>query len=362
MTKTIRPGPLAAKTVLVFALLQWILAAYVSVPPALNVYSLFGMKRERLPLSTVSPLDAALDVGTLGPMFASHVISNTKTPDEFRVAVLGDSTIWGLQLRADEVLPGQLNQLGLTCGGKRLRFYNLSFPRSSATKDILILDEALAAKPDAIIWLVTWYTLSPKTRVDHWLIDQNQDAYRRLATRFDFLPKTYEALQLVDQVFARDRAVFHTLRYQLYAAIALATERDQIPGPPQIPATALTSEEVFEGMKPPTLRSSQVSLDQVQDFYNLAGSVPVLLVNEPIQIMRGIPNSDIRYNSYYPRWIYDQYRGYLAAEAAAKGWNFLDLWDLFPEQEFADTPLHLKPGAHRRLAEYLAPAIEALCP
>jgi hypothetical protein len=353
---------LALKTLAVFALIQWILLEFISVPLADNVYGLLGIKRERLPLSTVSPFDAALDVGSLGPMFASHVVSNLKAADEFRVLVLGDSTIWGLQLRADEVLPGQFAQLALTCGSKKLRFYNLSFPRSSATKDILILDKALATKPDAIIWLVTWYTLSPKTRVDHWLITQNPDAYQRLATLFDFLPKDYTAPKWPERVLARDRAIFRAIRYQLYAAVQMATARDQIPGPPQIPATELSPDETFEGLKPPTLRSNQVSIDQVEDFYVLAGGIPILLVNEPIQIVLGTANADLRYNSYYPRWIYDQYRTNLAGAAAAKGWDYLDLWSFFPEQSFADTPLHLKPEAHRKLAEYLAPRVQAMCP
>jgi hypothetical protein len=105
-----------------------------------------------------------------------------------------------------------------------------------------------------------------------------------------------------------------------------------------------------------------VSIDQVGDFYDLAGGIPILLVNEPIQIVQGTANADVRYNSYYPRWIYDLYRTFLAGAAAAKGWDYLDLWNLFPEESFADTPLHLKPEAHRQLAEYLAPRVQAMCP
>ncbi len=349
------------KTISVLVLLQWMLLGAVPGMQRESIYGILGLKRERLPLSTVSPFDNALDVGTLGSMFASHVISNSKAPDEFRVLVLGDSTTWGLQLRADEVLPGQFNQLGLTCGKKRLRFYNLSFPRPSATKDLLILDQALATKPDAIMWFVTWYTLSPKTRVDHWLIEQNPGAYRRLGTRFDFLPRDYKPLTWAERVFAGDSAVFRTIRYQLYAPVQMATERDNIAGPPHVPATELSADESFEGLKPPTLKPNRVSIDQVADFMELATGTPVLLVNEPIQIMQGMANSDVRYNSYYPRWVYDQYRSTVAEAASANGWNYLDVWDLFPEQSFADTPLHLKPEAHRELAEYLAPQVLLMC-
>jgi hypothetical protein len=104
-----------------------------------------------------------------------------------------------------------------------------------------------------------------------------------------------------------------------------------------------------------------VSIDQVHDFLELAGNVPVLLVNEPILIMSELRNSDLRYNSYYPRWVYDEYRKFMREAADRNNWRFLDLWDVFPAESFADTPLHLTPAAHRTLAELLAPEILATC-
>lgn len=344
-----------------FAVLEGLVLGMPIGTDSISMYAAWGIQRERFPLSTVSPWDNALDVGNLDAMFAAHVVSNPREPDEFRVLVLGDSTIWGLQYTAEEVLPGRLNGLGLRCGEKAMRFYNLSFPRSSATKDLMILDHALRTKPDAIIWLVTWYTLMPKTRVDHWMVTQNPAEYRALALRYDFLPRNAEEPTFWEDIFDRNRRLFRTIRFQLYTLVDLATGRDQIPGPPQIPATELSADETFEGMKPPTLRKEQVSLDQVADFHDLAGSVPVMLINEPILIMQGIVNSNIRYNSYYPRWVYDQYREHLARAAMTNGWNYVDLWDIFPARDFADTPLHLVPSAHRILAETLAPKIEAMC-
>ena len=103
-------------------------------------------------------------------------------------------------------------------------------------------------------------------------------------------------------------------------------------------------------------------MDQVQDFYDLAGKTHVFLINEPMLILNGIPNSDLRYNSYYPRWVYDQYRQYLNAAASQKGWDYLDLWNIFPSSFFTDTPLHLNPYGEQQLAEVIAPAIQKACP
>ena len=38
-------------------------------------------------------------------------------------------------------------------------------------------------------------------------------------------------------------------------------------------------------------------------------------------------NSDLRYNSFYPRWAYDQFHALLNSQAAANDWHYLDLWD-----------------------------------
>jgi hypothetical protein len=156
--------------------------------------------------------------------------------------------------------------------------------------------------------------------------------------------------------------MFRVLRYQLYSLVNLATGVDQIQTGFENVPLVLSSDTKFEGMNPPTVSPDQISIDQVKDFYELTGGVPVLLINEPIMILSDIPNSDVRYNAYYPRWVYDQYRQILAAAAAQNGWNYLDLWNMFPSSSFTNTPLHLNPEGERKLAEAIAPSIQKNCP
>jgi hypothetical protein len=68
-------------------------------------------------------------------------------------------------------------------------------------------------------------------------------------------------------------------------------------------------------------------------------------------------NSDVRYNFFYPRWAYDQYRALLAEQAAAHGWNYLDLWELVPQEEFTNSAIHLTPAGEGMLAEQVANAL-----
>ena len=65
-------------------------------------------------------------------------------------------------------------------------------------------------------------------------------------------------------------------------------------------------------------------------------------------------NSDARYNAFYPRWAYDQYREMLAETATTEGWKYVDLWDAIPPEEFTDTPVHLTPRGVGIVADLLA--------
>jgi lysophospholipase L1-like esterase len=87
--------------------------------------------------------------------------------------------------------------------------------------------------------------------------------------------------------------------------------------------------------------------------HQIAGDIPLLIVNEPILISNG-QNSDIRYNFFYPRWAYDQYRVIMAEQARQQGWRYLDLWDLVPMTEFTNSAVHLTPAGSQLLAERIA--------
>ena len=72
-------------------------------------------------------------------------------------------------------------------------------------------------------------------------------------------------------------------------------------------------------------------------------------------------NSDIRYNFFYPRWAYDDYRILLHENAATNSWNYLDLWYLIPANEFTNSAIHLTPAGEQVLAGQIAAAIHQTC-
>ncbi len=363
MSQNINPWRILAKGMGIFLIVEF---AFINLHPdlgTLNLYGTLAPKRARFPISTHAPEDAALDVGNLNAMFASHIVSEPKADNEYRVLVLGDSAVWGDLIQIDQTLPAQLNDLNLTCGGKQVRFYNLSYPRSSATKDLLILDKGMRYQPDMVIWVVTLYTLMPKSRTDHPLIGQNPGELYQLNDQYNFLPKNYPPQTLWGRFIEPQIAMMHILRYQIYASVPLATQTEQLsPSSPLIMPAALSPDMSFEGMRQQFFKPGLLTMDEVGDAIQIAGSLPFLLVNEPMLVVEGQPNSAIRYNAYYPRWIYDQYRQILGQAASANGWNYLDLWNRFSSDYFSDTPLHLTPQGEQQMAQTMAPSIEKSCP
>jgi hypothetical protein len=115
---------------------------------------------------------------------------------------------------------------------------------------------------------------------------------------------------------------------------------------------------VYAGIHPPVLDRNALSFDVIGTGIQMAGRVPVMLVNEPIYIQPDGPHTDIRYNFSYPRWIYDEYRMRFAAQAEQNGWKFLDLWNSLPPVEFTpDADLHPTPEGETHLAQILVPHI-----
>jgi hypothetical protein len=94
----------------------------------------------------------------------------------------------------------------------------------------------------------------------------------------------------------------------------------------------------------------------VRESTQLAGNTPLIIVNEPIYISNG-KNSDIRYNFFYPRWAYDEYRVLMQQQAQVQGWRYVDLWDAVPSSEFTNSAVHLSPAGSKLLAQKLAAAL-----
>ena len=330
----------------------------------LSIYNRIVPGRARLPYGE-DQRAYNLSLNSLSAMFASHEISRPKAPDEFRVGILGDSSIWGILLEPDETLSAYLNSAGLhTDNNQRIVAYNLGHPILSLTKDLLILDRALQYDPDLIVWAVTLRSFPHEEQFNAPLVQNNADSVRRLFTTYN-LDYDLGDSRLADSSFiertivGQRRPLADWLRLQLYGVMWGITGIDQL-YPDEI--TLRTSDfdndiSWNEIIEPRALTTDDLSFDIIQAGHERAGKIPLLLVNEPIFISDG-ENSDVRYNLWYPRWAYDAYRELWGDVAAEAGWNVVDAWDLINPDEFTDSPVHLTPVGSQQLALHLSREIQ----
>jgi len=114
----------------------------------------------------------------------------------------------------------------------------------------------------------------------------------------------------------------------------------------------------FTYLRTAEMADSDLAWDVLEAGMRSAGSVPVWIVNEPMFVSHGA-NSDIRYNTFYPRWAYDDYHMMWQDRCRVGGWVCLDLWDALPADAFTDSAVHYNPAGAESLAQRLAEAIGA---
>jgi hypothetical protein len=350
------------KAIFLVALFNFTFISLKEIPfGEFSLYNSLFPGRERLPFGD-HPQAYNLNMFDLDAMLASHALTGrTKTPDEYRVLLIGDSSVWGTLLKPEETLAGQLDAKMIPACGKTAHVYNLGYPYISLMQELMILDEALQYQPDMVIWLITLESLPSDKQFGSPLVANNPERVRELIAKYglDADPND-EALVHAskwDQTFvSQRRAMANLLRLQIYGAMWAATGIDQY--------------------YPESYERAQIDLEASDDFHKLktlqnalawdvldagVSALPnTILVNEPILVSNGL-NSDIRYNFFYPRWAYDEYRVLLNEFAAERNLPYLDLWDIAPIEEFTNSGVHLTPAGEALLADKIAPAIQMTC-
>jgi hypothetical protein len=88
-------------------------------------------------------------------------------------------------------------------------------------------------------------------------------------------------------------------------------------------------------------------------------NVPLLIVNEPMYVGSG-PNSDVNYNSFYERELYDRFRAALTGFTQQHDMAYLDLWNLLPPEDFSNTSLHYNLDGNRAVAQAIWDGLQSL--
>jgi hypothetical protein len=353
-------GRVLLKALLLFIAFNLVFAALYPMGALgrVSFYNLLFPGRERFPFGENPQQSYNLSLYNLDAMFASLALNTAVGNGEYRVLVVGDSSVWGTLLRPGDTLSGRINALGLTCGGKPVRAYNLGYPTISVTKDLMVLQQAMGYHPDQVIWMTTLEGMLRAEQLRSPILANNPERARDLIARYNLQldpnDPAFASLSFWDKtIVGARRPLADMLRLQLYGVLWGATGIDQVYDwdPARDAAQRdFQPDPSFHGLNGPVLDKNLLALDVLAAGVQLSGSVPLTLVNEPILVSNG-QNSDIRYNFYYPRWAYDDYRSLLGEQAKASGWRYLDLWNLVPESEFTNSAIHLTPAGETMLAQ-----------
>jgi hypothetical protein len=334
----------------------------------LSLYNVLLHGRVRLPFGENPDEAYNLSLYDLEAMFASHEINaGVKPEDEYRIILIGDSATWGTLLYPKDTLSELINQDGLTTGGgKRVRAYNLAYPTMSLTKDLMILEKALNYNPDLVLWPVTLESFPIGIQIETPLIANNPQCVQPLIQRLN-LPLEVNSDAFIYDTFwgrtliGRRRAIFDALRLQFYGVMWAATGIDQTYPDDVEPAQRdfEADDDEFYGWTSGPLPLDQLAVDALSAGTELAGEIPVLVVNEPILISEG-ENSDVRYNFFYPRWAYDQYRLALTERSMYADWEYVDLWNIIQQEEFTNSAVHLTSEGSHMYYQALKPTLMRL--
>jgi len=335
--------------------------AFSGIQPAwlgkVSLYNRIFPGRERFPFGEDPAQAYNLSLFNLDAMFASHVISAGAKPEsEYRIVIIGDSSTWGTLLRPEETLAGLLDAAKMNLCGKTVRVYNLGYPTISLTKDLMVLDYAMRYQPDLILWPLTLEAFPADKQLSSPIVANNADRVDSLIGKYHLSFDPQDPALVRPEFFDRTiigqrRPLADLFRLQMYGVLWAATRIDQTYPADYTPAQLDYDTDVtFHGMEPPALDESKLAFELLNAGVQAAGNTPVIFINEPILMSNG-KNSDLRYDFFYPRWAYDQYRQEMDTMAKANGWNYLDLWNLVPMDQFTNSAIHLTPAGEALMAD-----------
>ena len=354
----------AIKAIAVFLILNFLFIFLKNVPyGGISLYNTLFPGRERLPFGETPSESFNITISNLDAMLNSHKISaDKKAENDYRIIILGDSSIWGFLQKPEETLSGLLEkQIGFDCEGKNIEVYNLGYPSLSVLKDLVILDKIKTYEPDLVIWFVTLESFVKNDQLEIPLIVNNPLTVNKIISHYE-LDFPLASIDLLDYtIIGQRRNLADIIRLQLYGALWAGSGIDQSYPEDFTPASRDFKEDYsFKNINDQKIHSSDLALDVVIKGVLGNPRTEFILINEPILISNG-ENSDIRYNFYYPRWAYDQYRTIIEAVFIKNGIEYYDFWDLIPESEFTNSAIHLTDQGERLLAKETIPLIKKHC-
>lgn len=329
-------------------------------PGKLSLYNVLWKGRERFPYGDNPEVEYSFNVEDLDAMFASHELSNVrdKAENEFRVFVLGDSSVWGWFLDPAETIAGQLDGRTLVLDGQErvIHAYNLAYIGTNLYRDLMVVLDSLPYDPDFVVFSTTLASF-PIIKMDQVIqVGDHGQRINRIADGFQLnqyariTPWTFSSIK---------RKINHLVRFQLYGFLWSATGIDQKYSDSfSAPTNDLDEDESFRGYTgamPVELQAWDV-LDAI---VKLVGKRRILFVNEPIFIATG-ENHDLRYNDIYPRETYDAWRATFLDYCMNTEVTCIDAWNSLENERFTDTEVHYDALGAQQISQMILNGIQSV--
>lgn len=329
----------------------------------LTLYNSIFTGRDRLPFGDNPSESYNITINNIDAMVASHKIAGDKKhADEFRIIVIGDSSIWGFLQNPDETLTGLITAKSDTsCQEKRIEVFNIGYPSLSILKDLALLDKVTKYHPDLVLWFITLESMVKKDQMTTPLIENNPDLINTIISTYDLDYQMFE-LSLWDRsLFKQRRNYADIIKLQFYGLLWSATGIDQAYPETYNPAQRDFKEDFsFKDFKNRELYEDDLAFDVIKYSIRENPGIDFIIINEPILISKG-KNSDIRYNYYYPKWAYDRYREILNDFTIENGIKYFDFWNLVSENHFTNSAIHLDAFGEQSLANEILNIMDEYC-
>jgi len=352
------------KSILLFILLNFLFIFLRDIPYGkISLYNIVIPGRDRLPFGE-TPLESFnLTMSNLDAMISSHKISaDKKTEDDYRIIIIGDSSIWGFIQKPENTLTGLLEKkINFQCRGKNIEVFNLGYPSQSVLKDLLILNEIKPYTPNLVVWFITLESLISKEQLNIPLVKNNPLILNKVIHDYqlNYPPSTINLLDYT--IIGQKRNLADVIRLQFYGALWAGSGIDQVYPENYTPAQRdFDLDYSYKNILVNQLQGNDLAIDVVQRAVSGFPNTEFMIINEPILISAG-KNSDIRYNFYYPRWAYDGYRSIVKSVFERSKMNYFDFWNLVPESEFTNSAIHLTSLGEQILADKTETLIKNLC-
>ena len=338
LDRGVKPLRVILKAVILFVAFNLLLALFPN--PGYFVFRQLLPKLNKFPIYAVYYDSQAKhgfgveNVFDLNVLFNTHLLSYEKKPaNQYRIIFIGDSTV------RDGTLYPIIDQQ--QCGGKILHAYDLGYYGASATKDLMILHEAMKYSPDLIVWSVTSRTLS------------NEPKDFAMANSADLveLTHTYGLSIPLNQSFNGSGLFFSggdKVRLQTRLVINYAVLFPAIRSPQRVIQTAINDIKANNVADQEALPGSGAYLfSALTTAPKIAGGIPFLLINQP------------RPSVVVTQADYVQYRQALLNLSGEQPWFFLDLWNLVSDRDFIDK-IHRNADGELLFNKAVLPAISEI--